>query len=447
MSRAPVVRERLRLRPGVFAGTRDNAEVTLVAWPHTESLGVLGPADRALLARLAAGPCDPDATGNPDGLLTRLRCGGWLEIDVLRDGRPWYRLEPRGRARPPDAGAAPVLSRFAVIGRSAAGPVIQSPLAWCDVRLHDPALLVAVMGADLPRTLPRLAADLRWAGLLATTEESAGDDLTRRQWARHDLWFHARSRSGTRIGDPVGATGRPDGRFPGPPARRPPTGDGATVRLECPDLDDRRRTEPGLADVMERRVSVRGHDDAAPITVIQLGEFLYRCARVRSTRDAEGDRLVDRPYPSAGARHELELYLVVRRVDGLAPGIYRYDGWAHRLEVAGRPGPHLGRLIADARAAAGMTAAPQLLLVAAARFGRTMGKYRDIGYALVLKNVGVLMQTMYLVATAMGLAPCAIGSGDSAAFAAATGLDPLAEGPVGEFILGSRASGTTRGIA
>jgi len=176
--------------------------------------------------------------------------------------------------------------------------------------------------------------------------------------------------------------------------------------------------------------------------VIQLGEFLYRCARVRSTREAEGEQLVDRPYPSAGARHELELYLVARHIAGLAPGIYRYDGWAHRLEAAGEPGPHLGRLIADARAAAGLTAPPQLLLVVAARFGRTMGKYRDIGYALVLKNVGVLMQTMYLVA--MGLAPCAIGSGDSAGFAAATGLDPLAEGPVGEFILGSRASGPTR---
>jgi hypothetical protein len=45
---------------------------------------------------------------------------------------------------------------------------------------------------------------------------------------------------------------------------------------------------------------------------------------------------------------------------------------------------------------------------------------------------------MYCVATAMGLAPCALGAGDPAAFAAATGLDPLGEGTVGEFILGSR---------
>jgi hypothetical protein len=43
----------------------------------------------------------------------------------------------------------------------------------------------------------------------------------------------------------------------------------------------------------------------------------------------------------------------------------------------------------------------------------------------------------------MGLAPCALGAGDPAVFAEATGLDPLIEGTVGEFILGSRpAAGT-----
>jgi hypothetical protein len=47
------------------------------------------------------------------------------------------------------------------------------------------------------------------------------------------------------------------------------------------------------------------------------------------------------------------------------------------------------------------------------------------------------MQTMYLVATAMDLAPCAIGGGDSDLFAQAAGLNYLSEGSVGEFALGS----------
>jgi hypothetical protein len=44
---------------------------------------------------------------------------------------------------------------------------------------------------------------------------------------------------------------------------------------------------------------------------------------------------------------------------------------------------------------------------------------------------------MYLVATAMGLAPCGVGGGDSDSFAWAAGTDYFAETSVGEFLLGS----------
>ena len=46
--------------------------------------------------------------------------------------------------------------------------------------------------------------------------------------------------------------------------------------------------------------------------------------------------------------------------------------------------------------------------------------------------------TLYLVATAMGLAPCGVGGGDSDSFAWAAGTDYFAETSVGEFLLGSR---------
>jgi len=73
---------------------------------------------------------------------------------------------------------------------------------------------------------------------------------------------------------------------------------------------------------------------------------------------------------------------------------------------------------------------------------RGLWKYAGIPYALALKDVGGLMQTFYLVAEGMGLAPCAIGSGDSDAFAALTGTNYWEETLVGEFTLGSRAENT-----
>lgn len=72
----------------------------------------------------------------------------------------------------------------------------------------------------------------------------------------------------------------------------------------------------------------------------------------------------------------------------------------------------------------------------AARFARTLWKYEGIGYANLLKDAGALLQTMYLVATAMGLASCAIGGGDAECFAAAAGKGFWEQSSVAEFILG-----------
>ena len=97
------------------------------------------------------------------------------------------------------------------------------------------------------------------------------------------------------------------------------------------------------------------------------------------------------------------------------------------------------------RDAAESTAIPedtlQVLLILAARIPRLAWKYESIAYALTLKHVGVVYQTMYLAATAMGLAPCAVGGGDADLFARAVGTDYCAETSVGEFLLGSQRPG------
>ena len=80
--------------------------------------------------------------------------------------------------------------------------------------------------------------------------------------------------------------------------------------------------------------------------------------------------------------------------------------------------------------------APQILITIAARFDRVAWKYSSIAYSLILKDVGVLLQTFYLAATNMGLGGCAIGTNNIELFARATGLEFHVEGPVGQFALG-----------
>ena len=88
------------------------------------------------------------------------------------------------------------------------------------------------------------------------------------------------------------------------------------------------------------------------------------------------------------------------------------------------------------RFTAGMAGPPQVVLLLAARFGRVMLTYESIAYALVLKHVGVLCESLYLAASAMGLAPCGLEGGNSDAFCAAAGTDYYEETTVGEFVLG-----------
>ena len=100
---------------------------------------------------------------------------------------------------------------------------------------------------------------------------------------------------------------------------------------------------------------------------------------------------------------------------------------------------HLDAQLKGAELAMGVPATPQILITIVARFGRVSWKYSSIAYALILKDVGALLQTFYIMATDMGLGGCAIGTTNIELFAKMTGLDFHVEGPVGQFALGRGA--------
>ena len=79
-----------------------------------------------------------------------------------------------------------------------------------------------------------------------------------------------------------------------------------------------------------------------------------------------------------------------------------------------------------------------VLIIIAAEYGKLAYKYEDITYSLILKHSGVLIQQLYLVATALNLAPSALGTGNIDLFSKITGLNILKQTSVAEFILGSK---------
>ena len=143
-----------------------------------------------------------------------------------------------------------------------------------------------------------------------------------------------------------------------------------------------------------------------------------------------------RPSPSGGALHGLELYCLAVGCPGLQRGLYHYDTSEHVLRPIDVHPSGCQKLLKDAVKAQGNPASPPgVVLLVAARFQRVSWKYEGVAYSLILKDLGALYQTMYLVVTAMGLATCAIGTRNSYVFARLVGLDPEVESTVGEFTL------------
>ena len=357
-----------------------------------------------------------------------------------------------------------VLSRFAYMRRRADEMVLESPRAGALFKIGDPKMAAALALLATPQQIKKLRRQQNFPGLelLALLVDcqilfkiDAGHDGLRPDegdnalvlWDFHDLLFHARSTEGRHANPLGGAYPYADTVAPLPAVRPPWPGTKIDLREVSPPSVE--ALSPA-AKLLRERHSTRDFDNRRPITLAELARFLDGAARVQSEFKVPLDHgggggggpelsYTVRPYPSGGASYELELYLAVDACEGLPRGFYHYDAGAYALVPIETRGNQLDALLKSAEFAMGVSAAPQILITIAARFGRVSWKYSSIAYALILKDVGALMQTFYVMATDMGLGGCAIGTTNIDLFAKMTGLAFHVEGPVGQFALGRGA--------
>ena len=67
-------------------------------------------------------------------------------------------------------------------------------------------------------------------------------------------------------------------------------------------------------------------------------------------------------------------------------------------------------MLAAGASAMGERTPPQVLITITARFGRISWKYGSIAYSLILKDAGILTQSLYLMATGMDSGDAPSGS-------------------------------------
>jgi SagB-type dehydrogenase family enzyme len=157
-----------------------------------------------------------------------------------------------------------------------------------------------------------------------------------------------------------------------------------------------------------------------PLSLSELSTLL-----ASSAADPEGRTSTD---PLLAATAPLQLYAVVRSVDGLAPGVYRYRPASHALQpvLAGER----SRAARDACLDQDFCGTAAVVFVKTVRWQDLYLPDGDRGYRYANIRAGVVGEGLYLAATALGLGPCGVGAFGDVDVGALIGLDLTAEVPI-----------------
>jgi SagB-type dehydrogenase family enzyme len=208
----------------------------------------------------------------------------------------------------------------------------------------------------------------------------------------------------------------------------------ATVRIALPSIDTIPNYLGDFTTAVRQRRTLRKYSDT-PLTLEELTYLLWCTQGLHRTVHTVTLRSV----PSAGARHPIETYLMINKVDGLKPGLYRYLAMSHELaEVNLQPG--ICAQIVDACGPGQKfmeNSAVSFLWVAVPY--RTSWRYGERAYRYIHLDAGHICQNLYLAAQIIGCGSCAVAAFDDESLNSVLGLDGVSEfivyaAPVGKVI-------------
>lgn len=194
-----------------------------------------------------------------------------------------------------------------------------------------------------------------------------------------------------------------------------------TIDLPEPQHNSRTAIEQALLERRSQRSYAEKH--------LTLEEISQLCWAAQGVTSPGGFRTA----PSAGALYPLEIFVAAADVEGLEPGIYRYQPENHRLvpEIRGKPTEALWQAGLHQSA---IKQAPAVFVFTAV-FERTIRKYRERGKRYTLMEAGHAAQNLCLQGVSLDLATVPIGAFDDSRVARTLGLDentrPLYLLPVG----------------
>ncbi|MFA9216128.1 MAG: putative peptide maturation dehydrogenase [Sphingomonadaceae bacterium] len=225
---------------------------------------------------------------------------------------------------------------------------------------------------------------------------------------------------------------------PPPPPTAQPSGCGAALALPA--------VAPGALDgPLLQRYTGRNFDRSASLPLALVARLLQRSFGAQEQRTiGPHAHVLKKTSPSGGSLHPIDAYVLVQRVEGVAPGLYHYHPLQHTLQP-------LRLLDADAAAALALhmmadqhwLADAPLQVVLVARMARSYWKYRNHhkAYKVLALDAGHLSQTFYLLAAEAGLPAFITAAVNDAVVEQALELDHLQHAVMAVCGCGVAASG------
>lgn len=162
-----------------------------------------------------------------------------------------------------------------------------------------------------------------------------------------------------------------------------------------------------LIDIINNRRSLRKYSEQA----LSKEELSYLLWCTQGVKVVKSNSNTFRTVPSAGARHAFETYLLINRVEGLKPGLYRYLALEHKLIEINMEADISARVVAGCmgQAFVGNSAATFIWV---AVVDRMKWRYGARGYRYLHLDAGHVCQNLYLAAESIDCGACAIAAFD-----------------------------------
>lgn len=190
------------------------------------------------------------------------------------------------------------------------------------------------------------------------------------------------------------------------------------VLIDLPSVENIKVKDIDLREAIESRKSLRKYSDKA----LNMEELSYLLWCTQGVKRISSRPATMRNVPSAGARHSFETYLLINKVDGIKPGLYRYLAIEHKLmevnieaDIAEKVTQSCGNQIFIKNSA--------VTFIWTTVIYRMKWRYHERGYRYIHLDAGHVCQNLYLASQSIDSGVCAIAAFDDDEINTLLGLD------------------------